>query len=268
MSSDRDTTRIVRSWLDEGVTALPDRVLDAVLDQVPTTQQRRPLWPARRFAEMSTFAKLATAAAAFAVLVVVGVTFMLGGRGVGVESTATPSPTVPNSSGTAPGPTATASGDAAASVPGEFTACVPGNSLLREGTGEEIVVPHPDGDMTMHRQRGDTWVGTITATDARFSGRHYYSFEANAYTLASGDELGTFAEGHRIENDDGAWQGSATGANLPDGTFGASPVFLTGEGAYEGLTAVLFATEGSCFFDFRGVIMEFPDPPPVPYTGE
>ena len=29
MSSDRDTTRIVRSWLDEGVTALPDRVLDA-----------------------------------------------------------------------------------------------------------------------------------------------------------------------------------------------------------------------------------------------
>ena len=35
MSPDRDTTRIVRSWLEEGVTALPDRVLDAVLDQAP-----------------------------------------------------------------------------------------------------------------------------------------------------------------------------------------------------------------------------------------
>ena len=35
MSADRDADRIVRSWLEEGVTALPDRVLDAVLDQVP-----------------------------------------------------------------------------------------------------------------------------------------------------------------------------------------------------------------------------------------
>ena len=53
MSTDRDTTRIVRSWLDEGATALPDRVLDAVLDQVPATSQRRPLWPAWRFREMN-----------------------------------------------------------------------------------------------------------------------------------------------------------------------------------------------------------------------
>ena len=49
MSTDRDTTRIVRSWLEEGVTALPDRVLDTVLDQVPATPQRRSWWPARRF---------------------------------------------------------------------------------------------------------------------------------------------------------------------------------------------------------------------------
>ena len=28
MSTDRETTRAVRSWLDDGVTKLPDRVLD------------------------------------------------------------------------------------------------------------------------------------------------------------------------------------------------------------------------------------------------
>ena len=53
MSTDRDVTRIVRSWLEEGATALPDRVLDVVLDQVPATPQRRPWWPAWRFADMN-----------------------------------------------------------------------------------------------------------------------------------------------------------------------------------------------------------------------
>jgi hypothetical protein len=42
MSSDRELTHIVRSWLDEGVTVLPDRVLDDVLAQLPVTSQRRP----------------------------------------------------------------------------------------------------------------------------------------------------------------------------------------------------------------------------------
>ena len=41
MNPERDTTRIVRSWLENGVTDLPDRVLDTVLDQLPATPQRR-----------------------------------------------------------------------------------------------------------------------------------------------------------------------------------------------------------------------------------
>jgi hypothetical protein len=48
MNADHETTRVVRSWLDEGVTRLPDRVLDAVLDQVPATPPRRPGWSAWR----------------------------------------------------------------------------------------------------------------------------------------------------------------------------------------------------------------------------
>ncbi len=83
MSTDRDTTRIVRSWLDEGTTAIPDRVLDAVLDQVPTTPQRRPLWPAWRIREMNNPLKLAIAAVAVVVVAIVAITLLPGSGGVG-----------------------------------------------------------------------------------------------------------------------------------------------------------------------------------------
>jgi hypothetical protein len=76
MSTDRDTTRIVRSWLEEGATALPDRVLDAVLDQLPTTPQRRSLWPARRFSDMNALARFAVAAAAVVAVALVGITLL------------------------------------------------------------------------------------------------------------------------------------------------------------------------------------------------
>lgn len=72
MSTDRETTRIVRSWLEEGVTALPDRVLDIVLDQVPATPQRRSWWPARRIARMNRILPASIAAAAVVVVAVVG----------------------------------------------------------------------------------------------------------------------------------------------------------------------------------------------------
>ena len=97
MSTDRDTTRIVRSWLEEGVTALPDRVLDAVLDQVPATSQRRPWWSARRIKEMNNVWKLAIAAAAVVVVTIVGINLLPGnGRIVAgplPSPTPTPSPT-------------------------------------------------------------------------------------------------------------------------------------------------------------------------------
>ena len=97
MSTDRDTTRIVRSWLEEGATALPDRVLDAVLDQVPATPQRRPWWPARRFREMNTVWKLAIAGAAVVVVAIVGFNLLPGKGGIvagpGPSPTPIPTPT-------------------------------------------------------------------------------------------------------------------------------------------------------------------------------
>ena len=93
MSTDRETTRIVRSWLDEGVTKLPDRVLDAVLDQVPTTPQRRSGWSAWRSYRMNTYAKIVAAAAAVLVVGVAAYQFLPRSGGVGGPGpTINPSP--------------------------------------------------------------------------------------------------------------------------------------------------------------------------------
>jgi hypothetical protein len=76
MTTDRETTRFVVEWLEEGEARLPDRVLDAVLDRVPVTPQRRRWSLARLFSSPI----LATGAAAAALLVaaLVGLSVLLG----------------------------------------------------------------------------------------------------------------------------------------------------------------------------------------------
>jgi len=103
VSTDRDVERIVRSWMDEGVTALPDRVLDAVLDQIPATPQRRAGWPARRFTTLSTYARYGLVAAGIVLAAVVGIAIY--GNSVGGPSTSaspTPSDTPSPSASTSP----------------------------------------------------------------------------------------------------------------------------------------------------------------------
>ncbi len=94
MSTDREVTRIVRSWLEEGATALPDRVLDAVLDQVPATRQRRARWTARRLPQMNTSVRIAVAVVAVVVVALVVVNLMPRTAAVGgPPPTAAPSAT-------------------------------------------------------------------------------------------------------------------------------------------------------------------------------
>jgi hypothetical protein len=94
MSTDRDVTRIVRSWLEEGVSALPDRVLDTVLDQLPATPQRRAWWPVRRFGEMNSLTRFAVAAAAVVAVMVGGIYLIPGQGGIGGPGPVSPSPRV------------------------------------------------------------------------------------------------------------------------------------------------------------------------------
>jgi len=94
VSTDRDVERIVRSWMDEGVTVLPDRVLDLVLDQIPATPQRRASWPARRFSTLSSYARLGIAIAAVVLAAAVGIgiyTNSTGGPPPGPSASTTPS---------------------------------------------------------------------------------------------------------------------------------------------------------------------------------
>jgi hypothetical protein len=95
MSTDRDVTRTVRAWLEMGVTSLPDRVLDSVMDQLPATRQRRAWWPARRLNEMSNAPKFAIAAAAVVVVAALGINFLPlpgGSGGPGSPPSLQPSP--------------------------------------------------------------------------------------------------------------------------------------------------------------------------------
>ena len=92
MSTDRDVTRTVRSWLEEGVTTLPDRVLDTVLDQLPATPQRRAGWLGRRLPAMNNTAKIAVAAAAVVAVALLGIRFLLPDQNIGPPPTPTQSP--------------------------------------------------------------------------------------------------------------------------------------------------------------------------------
>ena len=73
----------------------------------------------------------------------------------------------------------------------------------------------------------------------------------------------------RIENDEGAWQGSLLEIDFADGENIDGPLVMAGEGAYEGLTAVTIIAFGAVCPNTRGYIIEGSVPaPPVPQTDQ
>ena len=99
MTADRTTRSIVRRWLDDGVTELPDRVLDAVLDQLPATPQRRRRLLGRWTPRPHRFALPAAAAAVLVVVAIAGTLTVPGGvppGGAPPPSSATSYPILPD----------------------------------------------------------------------------------------------------------------------------------------------------------------------------
>jgi hypothetical protein len=77
MTTERDrSTRIVLSWLREDAHENAEHVLLRALDEVDTTPQRRSWWPARRYSDMQTYAKVALAAAVAVAVVVAAISLM------------------------------------------------------------------------------------------------------------------------------------------------------------------------------------------------
>ena len=96
MSSDRDpTTRIVRLWLEDGATTLPDRVLERVLANLPATPQHRAYRPVWRFPSMPNAFKVALTAAVLVAVIATGVLVRSPQAGVGgALEQVSPSPVV------------------------------------------------------------------------------------------------------------------------------------------------------------------------------
>jgi hypothetical protein len=132
--SEPDATRIVRLWLEEGVTALPDHVLDAVLDQLPATSQRRPAWLARRSPNMNKSVTIGLAAAAVVVAAFLGYRFL-------IEPSIGGPPPAPSQT---PEPTPSASSTTPTLVSG-MGPLFPGTYLISDVEPFTITITIPDG---------------------------------------------------------------------------------------------------------------------------
>ncbi|MGD8486541.1 MAG: hypothetical protein PVH07_07895 [Chloroflexota bacterium] len=124
--------------------------------------------------------------------------------------------------------------------------------------------------MTILAWRGDTWRPAAREMgDPRFEGRYSISYDTDSYVapgLTAQDVVG--AGTWRIENDDGAWQGSYHIMDPLDGEDVTVTVALAGEGAYEGLTAIVESAFDSvaCVWQWRGLVVDgdlppYPEPP-------
>jgi hypothetical protein len=90
--TDNDFDLTARLWLEEGPTALSDRMLQAALDEIHVTRQRRVWWLVRTVFSMNTSIRLGVGAAAVVLVAGLLVTFLTSGSGVGGGPGATPTP--------------------------------------------------------------------------------------------------------------------------------------------------------------------------------
>jgi hypothetical protein len=177
---------------------------------------------------------IAMAAAAVAAIVVGGLVIITrNGDPTGVVPAAQPTTTV-------------AQPAAVAQPPVEFTACVDVVANDFDATPEQIDLP--DGETTIERVSGEPTELIVTdVSDPRLDGT-WVATGINDYHSGPGGDgpiIGTWTQ--RIENADGAWQGSHQTIDFPDGQNAGGGIaglyVMIGEGAYEGLTAFMVLAE-------------------------
>jgi WD40 repeat protein len=162
MTSDRETLSIIGSWMEEGRTRLPDQVLDAVLDRLPATPQRRPARLAWRIPTMVPLARLSVTAVAIAAVGLVGLT-LLQQPAIGPVASPTATGTPAASPSAEASPTPQRSVDVSSPIPtagsiackkpsseaGTLLGCSrDGTRLLIQKGNENLFVLHADGSET------------------------------------------------------------------------------------------------------------------------
>ncbi len=173
MTTPRDPDRLIRAFLADGQTDLPDRTYDAVRSDIERTRQRVVIGPWRE-PRMNSFAKIAIAAAAVVVVAVVGFTLMPGNGGVGGTGVASPTPAATPTPTPTPKPTPTPT---PASTPigdlpegplaGTYT-------VLMEGVPVSFTVPASGW-------QNDGSVGTGTYPESDFLGFRFWNTPDNVY---------------------------------------------------------------------------------------
>lgn len=94
MNSDREMTRIVRSWLEEGPYAIPDHVLDGALAGVSATPQRRHWWQAWRKPFVMNTMRLALTGGVVVLATFIGIGLYFHNQGGLIGPQPAPSPTI------------------------------------------------------------------------------------------------------------------------------------------------------------------------------
>ena len=153
-------------------------------------------------------------------------------------------------------------------------------SGLSMGTLEDIsIATTAEGDLIRREWRGaELSVNVQGTSDPRLDGRIAVSFNSDEYLIASGetpwqlsevepDEFpnGVVASSFRLTNTDGSWRGSRYQNWYADGDSSTTTAIYTGEGAYEGLIAVMEMDYDElnpvCAWDVHGYIIEGQVPP-------
>lgn len=143
----------------------------------------------------------------------------------------------------------------AGEAPTEFTGHVACRSNIQRGTTKREASPI-DGSTAFvrHLTRGAVFRAAVEEiSDPRLEGTLHVSFDSyELWYPERGEDAVTV--GHatwRIENEDGAWEGSYPTVSLTP----FDSMLLVGEGAYEGLVAAWTSQyDEDCSWDVRGVI--------------
>ena len=158
--------------------------------------------------------------------------------GIGLTPTPVPTPSPTPGLTPTPGPTHSANVSGTA-------------QLVVESAGASELV----GDET--QIRGIVITVSNAVDDPRASGSGTFHLSVDA-TGSLGFEWGTF----RLENAAGAWEGACSGASWNDGNASDVACWLTGSGAYEGLTYYWHGTNAGLAGNVVGTIVPAPVPSP------